>query len=65
MDDGQEWEGKICRWCNEGEYVIKEAEDAHLTADPSNNTIECSVCGEWPMTFEEVEAERAKHTTCA
>ena len=49
---GRQMEGKICRWCHEGEYVWRE--NPHLRISSAEDcTIECNVCGEPPMTFEE------------
>jgi hypothetical protein len=58
-----DWEGLICRWCNEGEYVLRASDNAHLTADASADVLECNVCAEPPMTFEHSERLRAREVS--
>lgn len=58
-------EGCICRWCNEGEYVFGQPDEC--TCDVvapcwrcEESNLQCTVCGEAPMTFDEAERERGR-----
>ena len=55
-------EGRICRWCHEGEYTLYPNENLRMS-QAGDDQIKCNVCGDPPMTFEEAEAARISETT--
>jgi len=50
-------EGRICRWCHEGEYKWMPNPNLRISS-AEDDKLECSVCGEPPMTFEEADEAR-------